>query len=143
EPDRAAGAFSFGPRVLISEQSLQDAGLLQRGSRVTHRYLLKLPNSLTAPDVQRELSDAFPDKTARIANYQDSQPMLRRFLSQLTMYLGLVGLIALIVGGIGVAASVRAFLKEKIESIAVLKVLGATPRTVLHVYVLQTMLLGL
>ena len=142
EPDRAAGAFSFGPRVLISRQGLEATGLVQPGSRVTHRHLLKLPDALTPKAAQAELAAAFPDKTARVSTYQDAQPMLRRFLRQLTMYLGLVGLIALMVGGIGVASSVRAFLKEKLETIAVLKAISAESSTILRVYLTQTFLLG-
>ncbi len=143
EPDRAAGAFSFGPRVLMSGQSLDATQLVQPGSRVTHRYLFKLPEALSPRAVQGELASTFPDKTLRVSTYQESQPILRRFLRQLTMYLGLVGLIALMVGGIGVAGSVRAFLKEKLETIAVLKALGAESRTILQVYFTQTLLLGL
>jgi putative ABC transport system permease protein len=142
EPDRAAGAFSFGPRVLISRQGLAATGLVQPGSRVTHRYLLKLPEILSSRAVQGELAATFPDKTVRVSAYQDAQPMLRRFLRQLTMYLGLVGLIALMIGGIGVASSIRAFLREKLETIAVLKAIGAESGTILRVYLSQTFLLG-
>jgi len=142
EPDRAAGAFSFGPRVLISRQGLETTGLVQPGSRVTHRHLLKLPDGLSSKAVQAELAATFPDKTVRVSTYQDAQPMLRRFLRQLTMYLGLVGLIALMVGGIGVASSVRAFMKEKLETIAVLKAIGAGSSAILRVYLTQTFLLG-
>jgi len=143
EPDRAAGAFSFGPRVLMSQQGLAATQLIQPGSRVTHRHLLKLPEAVSPRAVQAELSATFPDKTVRVSTYQEAQPMLRRFLRQLTMYLGLVGLIALVVGGIGVASSVRAFLNEKLETIAVLKAVGAESRTILRVYLTQTLLLGL
>jgi putative ABC transport system permease protein len=143
EPDRAAGAFSFGPRVLISRRGLDAAQLLQPGSRVTNRHLFKLPETLDARAIQAELAHTFPDKTVRVTSYQEAQPILRRFLGQMTMYLGLVGLIALIVGGIGVASSVRAFLKEKLETIAVLKALGAESSLILHVYLIQTLLLGL
>ncbi len=143
EPDRAAGAFSFGPRVLMSQQGLAATQLIQPGSRVTHRHLLKLPEAMSPRAVQAELSSTYPDKTVRVSTYQEAQPMLRRFLRQLTMYLGLVGLIALMVGGIGVASSVRAFLNEKLETIAVLKAVGAESRTILLVYLTQTLLLGL
>lgn len=143
EPDRAAGAFSLGPRVLISQASLEETQLVRPGSRITHRYLLKLPGTILPKTLHAELQQRMTDKAIRITQYQDAQPMLRRFLTQLTMYLGLIGLIALIVGGVGVATNVRAFLKEKVETIAVLKVLGATPRTVLWVYLSQTLLLGL
>src|SRR5438445_2533941 len=142
EPGRAAGAFSFGPRVLISGQGLGATGLVQPGSRVTHRHLLMLPDALTPKAVQAELAATFPDKTVRVSTFLDAQPILRRFLRQLTMYLGLVGLIALMVGGIGVASSVRAFLKEKLETIAVLKAIGAGSGTILRIYLTQTFLLG-
>jgi putative ABC transport system permease protein len=143
EPDRAAGAFSLGPRVLMSQQSLEATHLVQPGSRITHRHLLKLPATISPRTLHMELQQRMTDKAMRISQYQDAQPMLRRFLGQLTMYLGLIGLIALIVGGVGVATNVRAFLKEKVETIAVLKVLGATPGAVLRVYLSQTLLLGL
>jgi putative ABC transport system permease protein len=67
---------------------------------------------------------------------------LRRFLENLTTYLGLVGLISLLIGGIGVANSVQAFMKQKMETIAMLKCLGADGRTVLSIYLLQTLLLA-
>ena len=143
EPDRAAGAFSLGPRALISQDALAATRLVQPGSRITNRYLLKLPQSVGADVLQAELAQRFSDKAVRVRHYQDAQPMLRRFLRQLTTYLGLVGIIALLVGGIGVATNIRAFLKEKLETIAVLKVLGATPRNILQIYLLQTVLLGL
>jgi putative ABC transport system permease protein len=143
EPDRAAGAFSFGPRVLMSRKGLEATQLVQPGSRVTHRHLFKLPETLSPRAVQGELAATFPDRTVRVSTYQESQPMLRRFLRQLTMYLGLVGLIALMVGGIGVASSVRAFLKEKLDTIAALKAIGADSRTILMVYLTQTLWLGL
>jgi putative ABC transport system permease protein len=67
---------------------------------------------------------------------------LKQFLDQLSQYLGLVGLTALFVGGIGVATSVQAFLREKLHSIAVLKILGADTRTVIQVYLGQALGLG-
>src|SRR5207245_6584585 len=131
------GAVTCGPRVLSARQSLARTGLVQPGSRGAHRHLLTLPEALSPKAVQGELAATFPDKTVRVSTYQDAQPMLRRFLRQLTMYLGLVGLIALMVGGIGVASSIRAFLREKLENIAVLKEIGAESGTILRVYVSQ------
>src|SRR5207247_7186060 len=102
----------------ISRQGLEATGLVQPGSRVTYRHLLKLPEALSPKAVQGELAATFPDKTVRVSTYQDAQPMLRRFLRQLTMYLGLVGLIALMVGGVGVGSSIRGFLRERVGDVA-------------------------
>ena len=87
EPDRAAGAFSLGPRVLIAQNALVATGLVQLGSRITHRYLLKLPESVSSISIQTELARRVSDNAVRVNHYKDAQPMLRRFLGQLTMYL--------------------------------------------------------
>ncbi len=78
----------------------------------------------------------------RVSTYEESQPRLRRFLKNLTVYLGLVGFTALLVGGIGVANSVQVFLKGKLDTLAILKCLGAGSGVIFRVYLLQTTCLG-
>jgi putative ABC transport system permease protein len=142
EPDRAIGVFSLGPRVLIAAADLDRTGLIQPGSRVRYRTLFRLPDAGDA--------EAFRDRAAatlpiaqRVTTYTQAQPGLRRFWDQLTMYLGLTGLVALMVGGIGVAVSVSAFVSDKQASIAIMKTLGAGWRPLLIAYLLQTAALGL
>jgi putative ABC transport system permease protein len=142
EPDRAIGVFSLGPRVLIAAEDLDRSGLIRPGSRVRHRTLFRLPESRDAQVFRDRLAEALP-AGQRVTTYGQAQPGLRRFWDQLTMYLGLTGLVALMVGGIGVAVSVNAFVRQKLASIAILKALGAGWRPLLAAYVLQTALLGL
>lgn len=143
EPDRIAGAFSLGPRVFISREGLAASGLIRQGSRVRERYLLRLPPTVAPKPLLYEMRGRLASESARVLPYKDAQPQLKGFLDQLTRYLGLVGLTALLVGGIGVASTVRAFLREKLATIAILKTLGADSATVLWTYLLQTLLLGL
>ena len=143
EPDRSLGVFSLGPRVLISSADLDRTGLVQLGSRVRHRALIRLPAAVDASAFRDALAKDIPDPAIRVLTYADAQPGFRRFWEQLTMYLGLIGLVALMVGGIGVAVSVRAFVSGKVATIAVLKCLGASWREILAVYLGQTALLGL
>ena len=143
EPDRAVGVFSLGPRMLIAAEDLDRTGLVRPGSRVRHRTLIMLPEGRDPEAFKAKLAAAVPDTAVRITTYAQAQPGLRRFWDQLTMYLGLTGLVALMVGGIGVAVSVRAFVRQKLGTIAILKCLGATSRQVLAIYLLQTTLLGL
>jgi putative ABC transport system permease protein len=143
EPDRMANMFSLGPRVLISQEGLTAAQLVKPGSRVRERFLLKLPPAMELSPVQHELRGRLTGESARVSSYREAQPQLKQFLDQLSQYLGLVGLTALFVGGIGVATSVQAFLREKLQSIAVLKILGADTRTVIQVYLGQALGLGL
>jgi putative ABC transport system permease protein len=143
EPDRAVGVFSLGPRVLIDARDLDGTRLIRQGSRVRHRHLFRLPPGSSAETFKDALAARLTDPRVRVTTYTQAQPGVRRFWNQLTVYLGLTGLVALMVGGIGVATSVRAFVRGKLETIAVLKCLGASWRQMLAAYLLQTVLLGL
>ncbi len=142
EPDRAVGVFSLGPRVLIAAADLDRTGLIRPGSRVRYRTLFRLPDGHDAQAFRDRLAEGLP-AAQRVTTYTQAQPGLRRFWDQLTMYLGLTGLVALMVGGIGVAVSVNAFVKAKFPAIATMKALGAGWRPLLSAYLLQTALLGL
>jgi putative ABC transport system permease protein len=142
EPDRSMGFFTLGPRVMIAAADLDATELAQPGSRVRHRTLIRIPEGVDAEAIRGDLAQRL-QTTARVTTYTQAQPGLRRMWTQLTSYLGLTGLVALLVGGIGVGAGVRAFISEKVMTIAVLKCLGARWREILAVYVLQTLGLGL
>jgi putative ABC transport system permease protein len=142
EPDRMANAFSLGPRVMISEAGLKASALVQPGSRVRERYLLKLPSGMPLDPMKAELRGRLAADHVRISGYRDAQPQLKQFLEQLSRYLGLIGLTALFIGGLGVAMSIHAFIGEKWKTIAILKTLGADSSVVIGVYVLQAIGLG-
>jgi putative ABC transport system permease protein len=142
EPDRVAGTFSLGPRILLSQQGLLRTGLIQPGSRMTDRYLFKLPPPWTPERLKTELSDRWSNESVRISTYRETRPQLGRFLENFTTYLGLVGLVTLLIGGIGVASNIHTFLTERIETIAVLKCLGCPSSAVLTIYLLLALLLG-
>ncbi len=131
EPDRSVGVFSLGPRVMIAAEDLAATGLVRPGSRVRHRVLFRLPPGVSAEAFKDALAARLPDANVRVTTYSQAQPGVRRFWNQLTVYLGLTGLVALMVGGIGVATSVRAFVRGKLDTIAVLKCLGVGWRQML------------
>lgn len=143
EPDRVTGLFSLGPRVLISQEGLRATNLVQPTSRVRYRYLLKVPSHLSLVETQERLSEVFENKRIRIRSFQDTQPRLERFLNNLSTYIGLVGLITLLVGGIGVAGSIRAYLIERQNTLAILKSLGTSSRELLLTYLIQTLILAI
>lgn len=143
EPDRMANMFSLGPRVLISQEGLLTTDLIKPGSRLRERYLLKLPPTLSPSPLVHEIRSRLEKESARVSSYRDAQPQLKQFLDQLARYLGLVGLTALFVGGIGVALSIQAFIREKFQSIAILKTLGADTTTIIQSYLGQALGLGI
>lgn len=143
EPDRMANAFSLGPRVIVSQEGLRAAELIKPGSRVRERHLLKLPPGVALESLRGELRGRLAEERVRVTGYRDAQPRLKQFLDQLSRYLGLIGLTALFIGGLGVAMSIHAFLQEKLRTIAILKTLGAESRTIIQTYVVQALGLGL
>ncbi len=143
EPDRTASLVALGPRVFLSPDALERSRLVAFGSRVRHRVLVGLPAGTGAAETRAMLAQALVDPGVRVAAYDEAQPGLRRFFTQLTTYLGLVGLASLLVGGIGVAASVSAFVARQVPTIAALKALGVETRTLVAAYVIQTQAIAL
>jgi putative ABC transport system permease protein len=142
EPDRLTGSINVGPRVMISRVGLDRTGLIGLGSRAAQRYLFLLP--LGAPSVQQVrdvLKQAFPEAT--IADYRETHPIITRGLERSTTFLSLISLVALIVGALGVATAMHAHLQQKMDTIAILKCLGARSGQVLRIYLAQTLALGL
>ena len=142
EPDRSAGFVTLGPRVLLAAPALEATGLLQAGSRVRYRTLVRLPLRVSPRDASQRLAGEIADPSVRMAVFDESQPGLRRFFTQLATYLGLVGLASLLVGGIGVASAVTTFVRRQLGTIAVLKCLGAPSRVLLLTYLVQMQALG-
>src|SRR5690625_3260493 len=143
EPDRAAQAFTLGPRVLVHTDSLPATGLEQPGSLISYQYRVDLPPEET-PDAWRDRLEAdFPDAGWRVRDVNRAAPGVDRFIVQVSLFMTLVGLTALLVGGVGIANAVRAFLDEKRNTIATLKCLGASSRLIFAVYFSQIFLLAL
>lgn len=143
EPDRVTAGFSAGPRVMLSQGGLARANLIQFGSRARHVYLLKLSSDQQVSSVRSQLADAFAKEKPRIADFREAQPQVKTFLDRMTSFLALVSMVALLVGGLGVANATRVFLQQKLDSIAILKCVGATNRKVTGIYLTQMLLLSL
>lgn len=143
EPDRVITGFSAGPRVMIDREGLKRANLIQVGSRARQIFLLKLPDERQVEAVRARLRAAFEGERARVADFREAQPTVRRFLDRMTSFLSLVSMVSLLVGGLGVANATRVFIQQKLDTIAILKSMGATNRQVISVYLLQMLLLSL
>jgi putative ABC transport system permease protein len=141
EPDRMTGSLNVGPRVMISRAGLGRTGLIVPGSRAAERFLFKLPPTLPIRPVRDELRSIF--REGLIADYTEAHPLIEQGLRQSTTFLSLVSLVALVIGALGVATAIQAHLQQKMDSIAIMKCLGAKSAQVLRIYVLQTLGLGL
>ncbi|KAB2789205.1 ABC transporter permease [Brucella anthropi] len=145
EPDLLSSGFNFAPRFLVSLDGLRASGLIQPGSLVDHIYKVALPDG--APDaaiaeVRRQAAADFPDAGWNIRSRTNAAPALSANIERFSQFLTLVGLTALIVGGVGVANAVRAYLDGKRGVIATFKSLGAPARFAVLVYLVQIMVIG-
>lgn len=142
EPDKLATGLGFGPRLLITRAALDAAKLVQPGSLVQWSYRVKLPAGADPADVSTAAKAAFPDAGWQIRMRDDASPGLRRSIDQFTQYLTLVGLAALVVGGVGVANAVAAFIDRKRSVIATLRSIGASSRFVVALYLMQVLIIA-
>lgn len=139
EPDRGANVFTLGPRILVAMESLAGTGLVQPGSLVRWQYRVALHEPAAADRFLADLKTRFPSAGWRVRSIADAAPGLQRWVDRIAMFLTLVGLTALLVGGVGVANAVRSFVDGRIATIATLKCLGATGGTVLAAYLTQVL----
>ncbi len=143
EPDRSANVFTLGPRVLVALPSLGGTGLVQPGSLIRWQYRVALTDPADADRFIARLQDRFPQAGWRIRALADAAPGLQRWIERIATFLTLVGLTALLVGGVGVANAVRSFVDGRIATIATLKCIGAPGGLVLRIYLLQVMAMAL
>jgi putative ABC transport system permease protein len=146
EPDKLAGGIGFGPRLLVSEAALRATGLLQPGSLVRWHYRLRLPandsSDAAAKAVSAQASAQFPEAGWDIRGRSNASPQLERNVERFTQFLTIVGLTALLVGGVGVGNAVKSHLDRRREVIATMKALGASGRRVFAIYLTQVIMLA-
>tara|TARA_R110002110_G_scaffold415612_2_gene651753 strand:+ start:207247 stop:209814 length:2568 start_codon:yes stop_codon:yes gene_type:complete len=145
EPDRVGGSgiFSLGPRVLVADAALADTALVQPGSLIHYNYRVRLPETTTPAAFIDNINAGFPDAGWRIRTLNESSPRLSRLIGRVTLFLSFVGLTALLIGGVGVANAVRAWLDGKTATIATLKCIGAPRALIFRIYLLQVMVLAM
>ena len=149
EPDRLTGSFAAGPRILLSNDALAASGLIGFGSRAQRRYLFRMPMSkpgkassddaVTA--LKARLEGVLPE--AEVLDYREANPALTTGLENATSLLSLMSLVALVLGAVGVGMAMRAHLQQRLDSIAIMKSLGAGSAQIMKIYVIQTLILGL
>ncbi len=142
-PGEVGVRSAFGPRVYIPGPDLASTKLLGFGSRLDRQWFVRLPATLDAEAFAETWRPRLAPERLRLRTAVEDERDLKEFLDQLGRYLGLVALVALLLGGIGVGSAVQVFIKRKREGIAVLRCLGATSGQVFGIYLLQAAVMGL
>lgn len=139
EPDGASDAFKLGPSLIVGDQGLAATQLDQPGSIIRYNYRLRFTTPTDVAVWENTIKQAFPDAGWRIRFVDEASPGLARQLDRLKLFFTLIGLTALLVGGIGVANAVKSYLDSKTGTIAILKCLGAPATLIFRTYLLQVL----
>ena len=138
---KAPADFNFrtviGPRVYISNQYLAETELIGFGSIAQNQVFMKVPDAKELERFVDRRHDKFRRNLIDFDTAEEQGENLTKALDAMSRFLGLVGLAALLLGGIGVATAVHVFVKDKRSVVAVLRCLGALQRTVFAAYLLQ------
>jgi len=134
---------AIGPRVYIPERYVPATGLLVFGSRADYETLFKLPSTLTSDAFLKSFGKRLTAGNGSVQSAGYNESRLASAIDQLHDFLAIVGLIALLLGGIGVASGVHAFVMRKIDPVAILRCVGATSWQVLAIYSMQAAVMGL
>lgn len=135
-------AATIGPRIFIPERYVAETQLLGLGARAEYEAVIKLPEGSRSPVWVAPLRPQLNRENVRIRTSVENEIDLNDAIDQLARFLSVVGLIALLLGGIGVASGVNAFVQKKIDTVAVLRCLGASGRQVLTIYLVQAGAMG-
>jgi len=147
-PDGIADRLTYGPRVLISLATLEKSQLVKPGTLIRWRYALKLDDKRSAradelETLRAKIASELPEAGFTIADRRDPSPRVSRTLERLRQFLTLIGLTALLVGGVGVANAVATFIDKRRKVIATMKSVGATSRTVLAIFLIEVVIVAL
>jgi putative ABC transport system permease protein len=134
---------ALGPRVFIHGAQLEATGLLRFGSMARHEAYLHIPDGAELQRFVDRNHDTFRQAAVDFDTAAEQAENLQQALEALGRFLGLVGLSALLLGGLGVASAVNVFVKDKRRTVATLRCLGATQRTAFGAYMLQATVLGI
>ncbi|MFW6242247.1 MAG: ABC transporter permease, partial [Thermodesulfobacteriota bacterium] len=143
EPDRPVSFLSFGPRLFVSHADRDAIELIETGSRVRHRLLLKALPGTAAEALAEELGAHVIVGQERVETYRTAGSRVGRFFDNFLFFLALIGAFTLLLAGVGIHSALTALLREKVETVAVIRTLGASGGFVTGNLLVVVALLGL
>ncbi len=133
----------IAPRVYIPLDYLDQTELVQFGSRVSYRNAFRLEPTMNVDELLEEAAPHMEGRRMRAITVQDRQRRLGRSMENLYRFLSLVGFIALVLGGIGVASAIHIHIKQRLNTVAILRCLGASSKQASTIYVIQAAVMSL
>ena len=128
---------AIGPRLYISRAQLPATGLLTFGSIARYHANFRMPERQDRDEFWDRNHELLEANQLRFTTAGVRAQEMSAAVEDVSRYLGLMGLAALFLGGIGVASAIHVYIREKVITVAVLRCLGALQRTLFTAYLLQ------
>ena len=128
---------AIGPRIYVSLDRLSSTGLLTFGSIVRYHVNFRMPDREDRTEFRDRNRELLEANQLRYTTARGRAREMSSAVEDVSRYLGLLGLAALFLGGIGVASAIHVYIREKVITVAVLRCLGALQRTLFTAYLLQ------
>jgi putative ABC transport system permease protein len=141
-PGQPVAASFFGPRIFIPKQGIEETGLLQRGSRLEYISYIKYPEGIDPIIVDNRLDEMNDSVRFGYDDVAERKEEVGEAILYLSNFLNLIGFIALLLGGIGVASSIFVYIRQKISTVAVLRCVGASSSQAMNIYLIQAVAMG-
>lgn len=142
-PGQPVAASFFGPRIYIPKQNIEETGLLQRGSRLEYLAYIKYPEGTDPLKVTERLDVMNDSLRFGYDDVAERKEEVGEAILYLSNFLNLIGFIALLLGGIGVASSIFVYIRQKISTVAVLRCVGVSSNQAMSIYLIQAVAMGL
>ncbi|MCB2073211.1 MAG: FtsX-like permease family protein [Novosphingobium sp.] len=137
DPEQLGEGFALGASAITRSEIPERAGLTAPGAMFRTKARVTLDPGRNPQAVVESLEKQFPDAGFRFRTRDKAAPGAERFVARMGEFLVLVGLAALVIAGIGIGGGVSSYLEARRNSIATLKVLGATSGDIARIYLLQ------
>lgn len=141
EPESSAGFLNLGPRLMFNLADLASTGLVQVGSRVSHRFFVAGEAGVVGAFRRFAVESIGPGQ--RVEDIREARPEIKSALERAERFLGLSALLTVILAGVAVALAARRFLQRHLDACAVMRCLGASQALILTLHLLQFMVVGL
>jgi putative ABC transport system permease protein len=139
-PDQSIGFASLAPSLLMNIRDIGRSGLIGEGSRVSYA-LLVAGDEKAVSDFSAAIEDRLPE-SVRIRSQEESSERAYSAADRAQRFLSLTAVISLLLSAVAIAMSARRFAHRRMDTVALMKSLGATQRFVISVALIQLVLLG-
>ena len=140
-PDQGTGFVNLAPTLLLNYGDIGATQLIQPGSRVTHSALFA--GAAAAVSEFREYLNKNKAAGERLREVDESSRQLNSAIDRASRFLNLASLASVLLAAVAVAMGARRYAKRHIDTVALMKCMGASQGFVLSISIIELSLLAI